>query len=326
MIHRKINFIIFSLLLTITLSFISFSKAEPEGISYKEEFDNITITTDYLTLKINGLNPHFIWWNNNIDPAGEIYNLKFISIKEFFGDDDILDNPLELGGIAYDLSSGGWSHELTILPNSLTIELTLSGLANGAEIQFIITVFNEDKVINGTDHILEALTAVKIDIIINNWDFSVNAAGLALFTYVFESQENPAVQIRAGTPVENGNASEILQFQSESYNNNKIAFFEWTTFANVYDGLALVDNVTVRKASLVEGLPISLPVSPSMIPIYITYPNYGNSLKMVHDPSVGIYLDNYSISVNALSIINGLMLIMTLVFIRSIKRTSNKHK
>ncbi len=327
MINRKIKIIILTLLIMITIpSITQFLKGEPEGISYEEEFDNITITTEYITLKINDLSPHFIWWNSDSTQAVEMYNVKFISIKEFFGVDDILDNPTELGGISYDLSSNDWDHELTFNDNSLTVELTLSDLANGAEIKVIISIYNEDKIINGSDHIVEALTEIKFDIIINNWDFSENAAGLAVFTLVFESQEDPAVQIRDGIEVENGNASKTMQFESENYSNSKISYFEWTTFANIYDGPDLVNNVTVRKASLIDDFTSTLPVSSSLVPIYLTYPNYGNSLKMIHDPSIGVYPENYSVSVNALSFINGVILIITIALVRLHKRTKDKHK
>jgi len=327
MFNRKIKIIILSLIVMITIpSITEFLKGEPEGISYEEEFDNITITTEYITLKINDLSPHFIWLNSDNTPAVEMYNVKFISIKEFFGENDILDNPMELGGISYDLSSNDWDHEITINSNSLSVKLTLSDLANGAEIQFIISIYNEDKIISGSDHSIDALTEIKIDIIISNWDFSENAAGLALFTLVYESQENPAVQIRDGLEVENGNASTTMQFESENYNNNKIAYFEWTTFADIYDGPDLTDNINVSKASLVDDFTSSLPVSPAMIPIYLTYPNYGNSLKMIHDPSIGVYPENYSVTVNALSIINGIMLIITIALVGLHKRASNKNK
>ncbi|MHA1555840.1 MAG: hypothetical protein ACTSPM_02790 [Candidatus Heimdallarchaeota archaeon] len=290
--------------------------ASPDGISYKKELDVITITTEHITIKINEISPHFIWWNSNRTSSNEMYNVKFISIKEFFGDDDVLDSPIEFGGISYDLDSSEWTHEITMNDDSLTIVLTLSGLANGAEIQFIINIFNEDQVIKGTDHVVDALSEMKFDIVINNWEFSENAAGLAILIHVFESQQFHEMQIRDGTIIENGNATQTMQFESEGHDNNKIAFFEWATFAEIYDGFDLVNNISVKKASLVGGgLPVTLPVSSDLIPVYLTYGNYGNSLKMVHDPSIGVYPENYTISLNALPIVSEIIALVALVAI-----------
>ncbi|MHA1655807.1 MAG: hypothetical protein ACTSWT_04715 [Candidatus Heimdallarchaeota archaeon] len=291
--------------------------AQPEGITFQEGFDNITIITNFMTLKINSLSPYFTWWNSNSSSPSEKFNIKFISIKEFFGDDEILDSPAELGGISYDLAANDWDYRITYDDNSVTVELQLSGLANGAEILFVLTIYNENKAITGTDHFVDALSEIKFDIIVNNWPFSINARGLALFTYVFESLENSAVKIRDGTLKEDGNATQSLQFECSE---DKTAFFEWTTFANVYNGANFVKNITVRKASLADPFSLSLPISPSKIPMYLTYPNYGNSLKLVHDPSIGVYPGNYSASVDALSFFSIVTLLVAFVFIRKYSR------
>ncbi len=300
--------------------------ANPEGINFNENINDIIITTDYITIKIAKICPHFIWWVGNQSSSNEMYNVKFISIKEFFGDDAVLDSPLELGGISYDLASSDWSYQITMNDASLTIEFTLTGLANGAEIQFILNIYNENQVIQGTDHLVDALTEMKFDIVINNWEFTENASGLAFLTNVFESQQNHRMNIRDGTYNENGNASQSIQIESEEYNDNKIAFFEWANFASIYDGLDLVNNISVSKASILEDIPVNLPIDLDTIPLYLTYPNYGNSLKMVHDPIIGIYPENFSLSLHSISIVSGIItLIMFGILSRKRNRSSKGH-
>ncbi len=322
MIKRKNPVISLVIMVVILIPSIAvFVDANPEGISFNEDLDDIIITTDFITIKIAKISPHFIWWVGNQSSSNEMYNVKFISIKEFFGDDDFLDSPLELGGISYDLDSNDWSHQITMNEASLTIELTLTGLANGAEIQFMLNIYNENQVIPGTDHEVDALTEMKFDIVINDWEFTENASGLAILTNVFESQQDHEMNIRDGTQNENGNTSQSMQFESEEYNNNKIAFFEWTNFASIYDGLDLVNNISVSKASLLGDLPVTLPIDLDIIPLYLTYPNYGNSLKMVHDPSIGVYPENFSLTLPALSIVSG---IITLIIIGILTRKRNR--
>lgn len=301
-----------------------FVDANPVGISFNEDLNDIIITTNYITIKIAKISPHFIWWVGNQSSSNEMYNVKFISIKEFFGDDDFLDNPLELGGISYDLASSDWSHQITMNEASLTIEFTLTGLANGAEIQFILNIYNENQMIQGTDHLVNALTEMKFDIVINNWEFTENASGLAFLTNVFESQQNHRMNIRDGTLNENGNASQSMQIESEEYHDNKIAFFEWTNFASIYDGLDLVNNISVSKASLLGDIPVTLPIDLDIIPLYLTYPNYGNSLKMVHDPLIGVYPESFSHSFNAISIVSGIIAFVIIGILTSKRNRSFK--
>ena len=42
-----------------------------------------------------------------------------------------------------------------------------------------------------------------------------------------------------------------------------------------------------------------------MIEMYLTYPNYGDSLELVHDPSIGIYPEAFSVPLYVLPIIGG---------------------
>jgi hypothetical protein len=297
-----------SLMLLFMLPTITnFASAKTDDISVNEGQINITITTDYMTMKIVEKKPHFIWWNGNQSTADEMYNVQIIKIQEFFGDDDVLDNQTELAGVSYNLLTSDWTIDIVEGDHFVTVTMTLDNLANGVEIQFIVNIYSEDQIIIGTDKIVEALTEVKFDIIVNNWLFNEDAAGLALQTQVLESQKKHRVRIRDGTANENGNATRTMQFESNEYGDLKVAYFEWATFAYIYDESALIDTIDVGNSVLLDGSQGIGPGDQSMIQMYLTYPNYGDSLKMVHDPSIGIYPDSFNVPLYVWPIIGGLI-------------------
>ncbi|MBD3193073.1 MAG: hypothetical protein GF308_20720 [Candidatus Heimdallarchaeota archaeon] len=314
-------------------------------IDVREDQGTITITTDKLTLKITGGKPHFIWWNGNQSTADEMYKVHFTSISEFFGDDEILDSKDELNGISYNLMTNNWNYEIFEEETEVIVILTLSGLANNAQIQFIVHIYTNDEPIEGSDEVVAALSEVKIDIVIDNWDFSENAQGLALKSSVLEVNQSPRVRVRNGTNEESGNQSRSMIFQSEDYGNDKVAYLEWLTFAEVYNGTEQISTVDVGTAYFDGGMgpqsyqlttdldpikmastnnngstpPTTPPTNPSNPPInstqpanpndpptegkaglihfWFTYPNFGDSYKLVHDPSIGVYEGVFSSSV-----------------------------
>lgn len=288
--------------------FANFAEAKSDKINVIEDQTGITLSTDYMTLKIVENNPHFIWWNGNQSTADEMYNLQITKVQEFFGDDDVLDHQMELNGVSYNLLNNDWEREIIEGDHFTTITLTLSGLTNGVEIQFIMHIYSEDKEIAGTDQIVEALSEVKFDIVVNNWIFSEGATGLAFHTKTLESQKRHQVQIRNGTATENGNVSRLLQFVSGEYGQEKVAYFGWTTFADIYNEFdTRIDTIDVGNAFLLEGSQGQGPGDLGMIQMYLTYPNYGNSLKMVHDPSIGLYPENFNVPIYIWSIIGGII-------------------
>ncbi|HUT82512.1 MAG TPA: hypothetical protein VMZ29_15030 [Candidatus Bathyarchaeia archaeon] len=294
---------------------ISFASAKPDGITCEEGQGGIIIQTNYMTLKIVESKPHFIWWNGNQSIADEMYNVQFTKIQEFSGDDNILDDKMELTGISYNLLTSDWVTEIDEGENYVTVTLTLSGLANGAEIQFVINMYSEDKIIPGTDQIVEALTEVKFDIIINDWKFGPTATGLALQTFILESQQRNRVRIRNSTVSENGNATRTMFFESEEYGSEKVAYYEWANIADIYDGAVKVDTIEVGSAFFFDGSEGMGPGVPGMTTMYLTYPNYGDDLSLVHDPSVGIYPESFSVALYTLPIIGGLLLTTGIVMI-----------
>ena len=82
-------------------AFTNYASAQSEKISVKEGLDAITISTDFITLKLVDGKPHFKWWYGNQSTSDEMYNVQFTKIQEYFGPDDSLDNYGELSGISY---------------------------------------------------------------------------------------------------------------------------------------------------------------------------------------------------------------------------------
>ena len=173
-------------------------------------------------------------------------------------------------------------------------------------------IYNTNILINGTDQEVDGLTELKFDIIVNNWDFSPMAKGFAIQTYLTEVQHRHRVQVRNGTLAENGNVTRKMLFESNSW-NAPIAYFEWIEFASIYNSTTeeLVDTIDVGTAYFddLASPPTEAPgFAEGLAHLFLTYPNYGNLLKMVHDPSIGINSDAVTVgfSLYILPVIGGL--------------------
>ncbi|MEA2071246.1 MAG: hypothetical protein U9O98_08145 [Asgard group archaeon] len=286
-----------------------FTLAKSGDMGVDEGQEDILITSDYITMKIVDKQPHFIWWNGNRSSADEMYKVQFKSVQEFFGDDTVLDSIFELNGLSYNLVSSDWLIDISEDENHITVTMTLNDLANEADIQFIVNIYAEDEPIEGTDQVVEALTEVKFDIVVNNWIFSEDAKGLTFKVEVLEAQQRHRVRIRNGTAQEHGNATRNMVFESEENGNNKVAYFEWTTFADVYNGSEKIDTIDVGTAFFEPPGDPQGPIDPNtgMIHFWLTYPNYGDSLTLVHDPSIGINPDSFVSPLYFLPIIGGLV-------------------
>lgn len=296
-------------------AFTNYASAESDQISHKEGQDAITISTDFITLKLVDSKPHFIWWYGNQSTSDEMYNVQFTKIQEYFGDDDTLDNYGELSGISYNLVTSEWISEIVEDDTSVTVTLTLSGLANDAELQFIINVYEVDQTVKGTDQIVDALAEVKFDIVVKDWVFHEGAAGLAVKSQVLESQQRNRVRIRNGTAAENGNTTRTMQFESGEYGNKKVAFYEWATFADVYDGVSKISTIAVGEAYIDEVAQGVGPGIPGIVSFWLTYPNYGDSYTLKHDPSIGIFPDAFIVPLYLFSIISGIIATVAIVTI-----------
>ncbi|MBK5112875.1 MAG: hypothetical protein KGD59_14125 [Candidatus Heimdallarchaeota archaeon] len=271
---------------------------ETEEISVSENLGAITVSTEYLTVKIIPTQAHLMWWYGNKTDADEIYKLQLVKIREFVGADEVLDDQTELGGLSYNLITGAWVSDIVEGDDEVTITLSLEGLANGADVYLIMHIYTLDVPVEGTDQVTDALTEVKFDIIVDNWDFSPAAQGIAIQTYLTEIQHRHRVRVRNGTVAENGNTTRTMQFESEDLGDKVVAYAEWTNFANVYnDTDDLVETIVVGTTYFEDpGTP------PTDVPgfaeglghLWITYPNYGDDYKMVHDPTIGINEDAFT--------------------------------
>ncbi|HUU78639.1 MAG TPA: hypothetical protein VMX55_09840 [candidate division Zixibacteria bacterium] len=299
--------IIALIILPLSTQFVS---AENDEISVKEGQDAISIVTEFITFKIIDNQPHFIWWNGNRSTSDEIYNVKYTTIQEYFGNDEVIDIPSELHGISYNLLTADWLIDIIEEETEITVTLSLSGLPNKAEIQFVIHIYNNDQPITDTDKTVTGLKEVKFDIIIKNWQFQVGAKGIAINAKILESQQRNRVKIRNGTSEENGNKTRTMQFESEEHGNVVVAYYEWSTFADIYDGEEKVSTIDVGTSyfSDFDHNGQNTP-DPSIINQWLSYPNYGDSLTMIHDPSVGINSDipTNIVPLYTLSIFSGLI-------------------
>lgn len=300
-----------------------FVAGKNDKIQVKEGAEAIEINTEYITMKIISTKPHFIWWNGNRSTADEMYNVQYTTLQEFFGEDEILDNSSELNGITYNLLTSDWDYSIIEEEDALTVTLTLSGLANDVEIQFIIHIYNEDQFIEETGQTIKALKEVKFDIIVKNWVFNDGAQGLALKTQILESQKRHQVRIRNGTNEELGNRTRRMTFESEDHGNAIVAYYDWATIADVYDGSEKISTIEVGTSYLVEGDKPGVGPGvedPGMVQQWLTYPKYGDSLTLVHDPSIGVIPENFSIPLYTLPIIGGLI---ATALILGVKRKRN---
>jgi hypothetical protein len=286
-----------------------FAAGESDKIGVKDGVDAISINTDFITMKIKAGKPHFVWWNGNQSTADEMYNVQFTTLQEYFGDDEILDSRSELmGGLSYNLVTSEWSYEILEEDHHVQVTLIL-GLANDAKLQFIVHIYTEDQPLIGTDQMVEALTEVKFDIIIDNWTFTPGAQGIALKSQILESQKRHQVRVRSGSDAENGNRTRSMLFESKEHKNAVVAFYEWAEFADVYDGANKIDTIEVGQSDLEEGYVGDGPGmdDASITHLWFTYPNYGDSYTLVHDPSIGVYPEAFNLPLYVAPIIGGLV-------------------
>ncbi|MBD3191248.1 MAG: hypothetical protein GF308_11420 [Candidatus Heimdallarchaeota archaeon] len=317
-----IGLIIISLIATPTS--LQFVQAENEKIMVTVKEGTITITTDYITMKLVDGKPQFIWWNGNHSTADEMYNVQYTTLQEYFGDDSILDSKNELNGLNYNLITSDWVYDIIEGDDEATITMTLDDLANGAELQFIVHIYNDDQLISGTEEVVNGLEAVKFDIIVKNWQFTEGAQGIGLKAQILESQKRHRVTVRNSTIAESDNHTRKMQFVSQEHGNEIVAYYGWTDFADIYNDSVKISTIDVGTAYFDEsdqgqGSGVD---DPGMIHQWLTYPNYNDSLTMVHDPFTGINPDAFTaaIPLYILPIIGGLISTTVIIGISAKKR------
>ena len=84
----------------------------------------------------------------------------------------------------------------------------------------------------------------------------------------------------------------------------------------MYDDTTFVERLDVSSTVLEDGPQGVGPGEPQETGIthhWLTYPNYGDSLTLVHDPSIGIYPESFTISLYILPIIAGMFATVLIV-------------
>ncbi|NHJ86305.1 MAG: hypothetical protein FK734_12650 [Asgard group archaeon] len=285
-------------------------------INVQGGLDGITISTEYLTMKLVNGKPEFIWWNGNQSTADEMYKVQFVTLSEYKGSDNILDSKTELlNAIDYNLVSSIWNTDIVEEELAVHITMTLSGLKDGAELQFIVHVYATEQPLNGTEEVVKALSEVKFDIIIKNWVFSSEAKGIAINAQVLEAQNRHRVQIRNGTEEENGNYTRAMLFESEENGNSIVAYYKWTTFADIYSGGLKTGSINVGTAYLDDQLLGEGAGSENsgLVQQWLYYGYYGDSVTLVHDPSVGVNPESFSVPLFLYPVISGLVATVVVV-------------
>ncbi|MGC9780240.1 MAG: hypothetical protein HZR80_13425 [Candidatus Heimdallarchaeota archaeon] len=298
--------------------------ARSEGVTISENLGAITVQTNGLTVKIIPSQGHLMWWHGNKSDADEMYKLQLVKIQEYFGDDDILDDRTELvGGKFYNLITEDWVSNVNDTdPDHVIITLSLLGLAGGADIHLVMHIYTEDTLIEGTEVMIDATHEIKFDIIINNWEFSAGAQGIGIQSYLDEVQKRHTMRLRNGTSLENGTLLRRMNFESDEFDGNVVAFYEWTQTADVFDEndtyVETVDVGTAYFDDLITAPPTGAAGNKEGLGhLWLTYPNYGNESKLVHDPIIGVNEEYFTESVPLYyaSIIGGLIVLGTIVVI-----------
>ena len=286
--NRKIS-LVTSLVLFFITPILSTSSVENYLIDVSEGLDAITLTSEEMTFIINEYKPDFIWWLGNESSAVEEYCVRFTTIQEFFGSDNIIDSNDELNGIEYDLETSEWDTEITESLNSVIVNLTLAGLANNVIIQFLVSINIVSTYLPGTYQIIKPFSEAKIEIVVKNWKFSAFAQGLALKVEICERKKESNISFNNGSTSTNGNAVKSIQILSDNfaYNPEK-AFFRWMTSAEYYNGTDLLFDLPSGNAYFNETTDS---YNDDYVNLWMSYQNYADSLTVKHTATLGLYED-----------------------------------
>lgn len=300
-------------------SSVSSAVANPAAGSIENREGSVFIETPYITVKLNEGKPDFfIWETNSTDNRRmAMFHISFTSIAELFGDDLIVDNRDEfLGGKIYNLASSTITWDLVTenFTNEIRGTQTSSVLDNGATIAFVYHVYLEDVIItqdlDGTPvtYTVQGLKEIKFDIIINNWNFTPGAAGLVFNLKVHEMQYRHRVRVgervnqpEYGTIINEDH--ELTPNRTQLHEENGIAFTDDRDRLEAYFAWAPVADVFYENGTYVETVPVVASATTfgydqqfghgyafgkEFINLNLVYPNYGDGLKLVHDPIIGV--------------------------------------
>jgi len=112
-----------------------------------------------------------------------------------------------------------------------------------------------------------------------------------------------------------------MQYTSEAYGEDAVAYFEWAEFASIYNSTDdFVENIEVGTAYFDDLIspPTEAPgFAEGLAHLFLTYPNYGDDKKMVHDPTIGINADVFTsgLSLYLIPVFSGLIAITATILI-----------
>ncbi|MHA1303669.1 MAG: hypothetical protein ACTSQE_08395 [Candidatus Heimdallarchaeaceae archaeon] len=324
------------------------SLADNSKARIEEEGGSLFLITPYLTVKLHENKPDIMFWMANESSKGNeklpVYHVSFSHVAELYGDDLIVDSRNELSGKIYNLASLDWALSTENFTNELRATLVSETLSNGATISFVFHIYLEDVTITlelndstTVTYDVKALKEIKFDIIVENWVFSEGAQGLTFVTSIHElayrhrvrsgdSVNNPEehkYNTKTETPREKReNDPERWGVEFTDADGNLESYFAWTPEADIFD---LDDNYieTVNVTSTVAGTGIeemqhgNRRFGVDYVNLFLTYPNYGDGLKLVHDPTIAIADDTTSgLSWSAVTLIAIPIFVLGVVIIR----------
>ena len=311
-----------SLLTIFLVSALTPAFATPQsGTGVENREGSVFIVTPYITVKLNSGKPDiFIWKTNSTDKPKRqaLFHIGFYHIAELFGDDLIVDSRTELiGGKIYNLVDSSISWTLSVndtLENEIRVTQTSSQLDNGATISFVYHLYLEETEVSQTldDTVIvykvKGLQEVKFDIIVDNWNFTPEAVGLIFNIKVHELQYRHRIRTgdQVNKPEENvkpeGTEPKTNRTQDPKKNGIEFrddkerayAYFAWTPEADVFDeNNTYVETISCTASAASYGLDVNYgkgyQFGLEFINLLLVYPNYGNGMKLVHDPVVGMY-------------------------------------
>jgi len=236
-------------------------------------------------LKIDDYKPNFIWWHENQTDSVEKYTVRFTKIQEFFGSDTILDNKDELGGISYNLLTSEWDTTIKETYNDVTVNLTLSGLANNVVIQFILHVSTTYNSINYSGELIKPLEEAQIDIFVNNWQFSTGAQGLAIKSEVYDQANVHEVLLLNNS--ETLHNMDSLVFGSYTGYDLEKAYYNWV------DHAGFVNDTIAQYPSEIDASffneTTGLPGEDELVHMWFSYPNDIDPVTISHTIILGLY-------------------------------------
>ena len=300
--------------------------ANPTNARIENTKGAVFLVTPRLKVRISAGRPDIMFWASNETARHRtmpVYHVGFHYIAELFGDDMVVDSRNEIGGKIYNLYSDQveWKLQTANYTNELRATLTSSQLSNGATISFVYHIYLEEitvtKELNNSKvaYVAHGLKEIKFDIIVNNWSFSDNATGLIFLVNVHELAFRHRLRVgnRINSPEEhyrvNGTNTNPNNRTADPHRDgiifvdtrdNPKAYFSWSPIADIYDlNGNYIKNVNCTPTIVSYGYNMKTfrgrRFGVEYANLILAYPNYGDGLRLEHDPTIGVEPENLSI-------------------------------